>query len=308
MAEPCTLTGAPGVKLISWRGRQARAGGLAITGAFSMPEAPELEVVKDYLNERLVGREAVAARVLRPSVLRSLQGDIAEDVVGRTFGIVGRRGKYLLLRMSGDRAVVVNPKLTGGLQFCARKQRVYKRTCVVIELDDEIDLRYVDDRQMGMYYYVSESQLDDVPGLDDQGPDVLDDQDFDDFKERLRRFHGEIKGVLTRGRVISGIGNAYVDEILFAAKVYPFKKRKALSDDELHRILDCSRQVIVEATETVRERMDGALDRKLRDFLKVHNKGGEPCPDCGNKISQLTANKQITSYCRRCQPGMLILN
>ena len=126
---------------------------------------------------------------------------------------------------------------------------------------------------------------------------------MEDFKSRLKGFHREIKGILTRGRVLSGTGNAYADEILFAAKVYPFKRRKQLSDDELRRIHQSSRQVIVDATSTVRERMNGQLDHKMRDFLAVHNKGGQDCPDCGNRISQITANQRITSYCRVCQPG-----
>ena len=161
---------------------------------------------------------------------------------------------------------------------------------------------------MGMFYYVSNHQLNEVPGLDDQGPDVLDDIDLEDFKSRLKGFHGEIKGILTRGRVLSGIGNAYADEILFDAKVDPFKPRKQLSPDELRRIHHNARQVIVDATLVVRVTMNGQLDHKLRDFLAVHNKSGQECRDCGNKISQITANKRITSYCRRCQPGMLIKN
>jgi formamidopyrimidine-DNA glycosylase len=150
--------------------------------------------------------------------------------------------------------------------------------------------------------------LKDVPGLNEQGPDVLDGITLDEFKARLKAFHGEIKGILTRGRVLSGIGNAYADEILFAAKVYPFRRRKQLSDDELHRIHRCARQVVLDAMSVVRDRMDSQLDHKMRDFLSVHNKGGQDCPDCGNRISQITANKRITSYCRRCQPGMLIKN
>ena len=129
--------------------------------------------------------------------------------------------------------------------------------------------------------------------------------DFDEFKNRLKRFHGEIKGVLTRGQVISGIGNAYADEILFAAGVYPFRRRKDLTEDDLHRILACSRQVVMEAIDEVRDRMGDRIDHKVRDFLKVHNRGGQPCPTCGNKITELRANQRITSYCRRCQPGML---
>ena len=162
---------------------------------------------------------------------------------------------------------------------------------------------------MGQFYYVgSGNQVGDVPGLADQGPDALDEFSFEEFTENLRRFHGEIKGVLTRGRVISGIGNAYADEILFDAMVYPFKRRKALSEEELRRIYESSRSVIEESAEQVRERMGERLDHKIRDFLKVHNRGGEPCPRCGSKITELRANQRITSYCRRCQPGMLLKN
>jgi formamidopyrimidine-DNA glycosylase len=230
------------------------------------------------------------------------------DIVGRTFTDANRRGKFLILTLSGDRAVVINPKLTGGLQFCPPKQRVLKRTCILLELSGGSHLRYTDDRQMGVFYYVSNDQLKEVPGLNEQGPDVLYTMTLDEFKERLKGFHGEIKGILTRGRVLSGIGNAYADEILFAAKVYPFTRRKQLSDDELQRIHKCARQVVLDAVSIVRDRMDGQLDHKMRDFLAVHNKGGQDCPDCGNRISQITANKRITSYCRRCQPGMLIKN
>ena len=113
----------------------------------------------------------------------------------------------------------------------------------------------------------------------------------------------EIKGVLTRGRVLSGIGNAYSDEILFHAGISPFQRRKSLSDKELETLYLSARQVVTDAVEVLRERMGKETHVEIRDFLQVHNKGGEPCP---RHISQLNANQRITSYCRRCQPGMLI--
>jgi len=137
---------------------------------------------------------------------------------------------------------------------------------------------------------------------------VLSDISLEEFTERLKKFHGEIKGVLTRGSLVSGIGNAYSDEILFAAGIFPFRKTRSLKPqevDELHR--QC-RQVLEDAIAVLRERMGDAIHHKIRDFLKVHNKGGQPCPVCGNNITQLTANQRITSYCRHCQPGMLIRN
>ena len=272
-----------------------------------MPEAPEMQVIAEFLRSHLPGRCVQAVNVMKPMV-RSLAGDLEQDPIGRTFEAVERRGKFLLMELSGGRHVVINPKLTGRLQYCPSRTRVQKRTCVRFRLEGEVDLRYTDDRQMGQFYYVPGDGLDQVPGLMEQGPDVLDNFSFEEFKERLRRFHGEIKGVLTRGAVISGIGNAYADEVLFAAEVYPFKRRKALSEDELRRIYDCSRTVILESVAEVRERMGDRIDHKIRDFLSVHNRGGEPCPRCGRPITELRANQRITSYCRGCQPGMLLKN
>lgn len=272
-----------------------------------MPEAPEMQVAAEFLGARLPGAAVETARIIKP-VVRSALYNMEEDAVGRKFEGVERRGKFLIFALSGGRRAVVNPKLAGGFQHCPTNQRVQKRTCVRFALDDGADLRYVDDRMMGQFYYVPADGLNDVPGLAEQGPDALDDFGFDEFRERLKRFSGEIKGVLTRGRVISGIGNAYADEILFAARVYPFKRRKALSEDELRRVYECSRRVTMDAVESVRERVGERIDRKARDFLKVHNRKGEPCPRCGKPIAELRANRRITSYCRACQPGMLIRN
>ena len=273
-----------------------------------MPEAPELQVAMEFLGERLPGQTITNAQVLRPSVVRSLTDRFPEDAVGREFRGVNRRGKFLLLALSGEHTLVINPKLTGGIQYVPEKHRIFKRTCVRFTLSNGDDLRYVDDRQMGQFYYVPDDSVESVPGLAEQGPDVLDEFSFEDFKASLKGFSGEIKGVLTRGRVIAGIGNAYADEILFRAGVYPFKKRRALSDEELRRIHRCSRDVVLDAVEQVRQRMGNQIDHKLRDFLAVHNRGGQPCPQCGSPITELRANQRITSYCRRCQPGMLLKN
>ena len=272
-----------------------------------MPEAPELEIIKDFLRDRVVGQKVLSATVTRPGVLRPLVADLP-DLEGRTLEDVQRRGKFLLLGFSGERLLVINPMLAGALQYCRPPRRMFKRTFFVLLLEDGQELRYVDQKQMGRVYYACPDQLSEVPQLHEQGPDVLEPTTFEDFRRRLAAFRGEIKGVLTRGRVVSGIGNAYADEVLFAARVYPFRKRNALSDDELRRIHKQSGAVVREAIDAVRERMGDDIHLKPRDFLKVHNRGGEPCPRCGGKISQLTANQRITSYCRACQPGMLIGN
>ena len=279
-----------------------------------MPEAPDLEVIKDYLNANLKDVTVASCKVLRPTVVRSLATEITRDLPGRTFLDAQRRGKFLTLRFSGGRSLVINPMLTGALQHCQESVQVQKKTCVSLSLGGGMDLRYLDDRQMGKVYYIdngetgNDAQDDLVPQYTGLGPDVLSGIDFEEFQARLKKFNGEIKGVLTRGAFISGIGNAYSDEILFAAGISPFKKCRALKPGELQTLHTQCRQVLEEATEVLRERMGGDIHKKVRDFLKVHNKGGQPCPKCGGNITQLNANQRITSYCRHCQPGLLIRN
>jgi formamidopyrimidine-DNA glycosylase len=214
-----------------------------------MPEAPELEVVKDFLVERAVGTTVVSAKVLKATVLRPLAGDFSIDIVDRMLEGVRRSGKFLVITLAGDRLLVVNPMLTGGFQWSVPSDRVFKRTCFTLSLSNGHELRYIDDKQMGRVYYVSPEQLDEIPQFTDLDPDVLNSEmTLVEFKERLRPFHGEIKGIITRGRVVSGIGNAYVDEILWDAQIYPFRKKKELKDDDLQRLLDSSKKVIIEAT------------------------------------------------------------
>lgn len=275
-----------------------------------MPEAPDLEVIKEVLTRRVMGRRVALARVLRPTVLRSLAAqDFAADIAGHTLVSICRRGKYLLLSLEPGRLLVINPMLTGALQVCTPRERVLKRTHIVLGLEDGQELRYLDETQMGQVYYIAPEQLPQVPRYAEQGPDALSDgTTLGEFQERLRRYHGEIKGILTRGAVVSGIGNAYADEVLFAAGISPFRKRRSLSEGELERLHESIGRVLAEAVTVLRERMGEETHHKVRDFLQVHNKGGQPCPRCGSSVSQLNANQRITSYCRHCQPGMLLRN
>ena len=274
-----------------------------------MPEIPDLEVIKDFLNERIAGTPITRVEAPRQWIVRSLVGDdFVDDVKGRSFGRVLRRGKDLLFPLDPDRLLVINLMLTGHLQWCEPTAKHSKRMYFLLGTDDG-DLRYLDDRQMGLIYYLRPDQLGQITRLQEQGPDAMDGGlSFDEFNAQIKPYTGEIKDVLARGKFLSGIGNAYVDEILWAARVSPFRKRGTLSDDELRAVYDAVPQVLREATEVVRERMPPNIHVKVRDFLQVHRKGGEPCPRCGSTVSEITPNKRITSWCRTCQPGGLVKN
>ena len=203
-----------------------------------MPEAPELAVVREVLERCLVGETITGASVPRPTVVRSMAiPDLCADVIGRSVESVTRFGKTLTLTLSGDRFIVVIPMLSGRLHLVPPTDRVRKDTFFRLSISEGRELRYTDERQMGMVYYATATQLGEIPRLEETGPDVLDEpMTADAFSTRLRAFHGEIKGVLTRGRLVTGVGNAYADEILFDAGISPFRKRADLSPVEVERL------------------------------------------------------------------------
>lgn len=274
-----------------------------------MPEIPDLAVIKDFLNERIAGKDVVRAEAPRPWIVRSLAADdFVGDVVGRRFGTIQRVGKDLIFPLGEDRLLVANLMLTGRLQYTEPGEKRSKRLFFLLGTGDA-DLRYLDDRQMGLIYYVRPDQIGEIKHLQGLGPDALDaGLSFEEFTEHIRPFTGEIKGVLARGKFVAGIGNAYVDEILWVAGVSPFRKRRTLSEDELRSVYDAIPAVLNDAIEVVRREMPPRIHVKVRDFLKVHRKGGEPCPRCGATVSEISPNQRITSWCRTCQPGGLVKN
>ena len=273
-----------------------------------MPELPELEVVCEVLNRRVAGQIIERVEVLPPGgaiVVRDLtQLGLDAALRGARIAEVTRRGKFLRFAVVDNPLwLVVNPKLTGRLQLAAAGDRRYAKTALVLVLADGQELRYVDQKTMGQIYLAE--LLDDVPGYAGMGPEALAIS-LAGFKERLRPFRGEIKGILVRSEFVAGIGNAYADEILWAARLHPYRKRTQLTADEVERLYSAMRTTLLDATEQVRAEMGDNIYLKPRDFLNIHMKTGEACPRCGGPITLVGANQRITNFCRTCQPGGLI--
>ncbi len=139
------------------------------------------------------------------------------------------------------------------------------------------------------------------------GPEADDPElTLEAFRERLRKHQGEIKGVLTNQQFVAGIGNAYADEILWCAAIYPMRRRASLSPEEVDRLYNCMRIVLQRAIETLRERVGDNIDVEIRDFLAIHGKEDEECPRCGGRISTITYERSTTYFCRNCQPGLMV--
>lgn len=272
-----------------------------------MPELPELEVVSEVLNRHVTGVAILRAEVLPPGgpiVVRDLaQRGIEAALAGASFAHIYRRGKFLVLPVA-DRALylVINPKLTGRLQLAAAGAKRYARTALVFSFAGGQELRYVDQKTMGQVYLAARPE--DVPGFAEMGPEALAIA-LDEFKARLRPYRGEIKGILVRSEFVAGIGNAYADEILWAAQIHPYRKRTQLTAEEIDRLYAAMRSTLVAAIDQVRAAMGENIYREPRDFLHIHMKTGQPCPRCGGPIAVVSANQRITNFCRTCQPGGL---
>ena len=272
-----------------------------------MPELPELEVVREVLNRRVLGQTIAEVKVIPPGgiiVVRDLTGKGFEQALtNQTITAITRRGKFLVFSFQPDLLLVINPKLSGRLQLAAPTEKRLSKTQILFTFTNGLQLRYLDPKQMGQVYLTQ--SLDSVPDYAGMGPEPFEIT-FEQFQERLRHFQGEIKGILTRGDLVAGIGNAYADEILWAARLHPYRKRTTLTPEETRRLFTAMQATLTEAIDQVRQGMQENIHLEPRGFMSVHMKTGQPCPRCGTRISLVSANQRITNFCRTCQPGGLI--
>jgi len=194
--------------------------------------------------------------------------------------------------------------LTGRFQYRLPQEKRRPKTCFVLALSNGHELRYFDERRMGKVYLVKQGDFASLPLFADLGPEPLSEQFTEEaFREQLRRFRGQIKSVIRNDSLVAAIGNAYADEILFAADIHPYRKRIELPPEAEGRLYQAIRSVLGQAAAIVTERVEkeGLPIDEYRDHLKVHRRGGQPCPKCGSPITEITANQRITSFCRHCQ-------
>ena len=270
-----------------------------------MPELPDLTVVAEELARRIAGRMVVEASAPTPILVRATPEELAA-LAGTTIGVPRRRGKFLLVpfaRGGADALVLAaNPMLAGRFWLVGSSERVRARTGLRLRLDGGEDLRYVDLEMLGKLYLVPPGGLAAVPGWTEMGPDADDPAlTLDAFRQRIRRHPGELKPLLRNSRFVAGIGNAYSDEILWEAGLAPFRKRSTLSDDQVQRLHTAMRSVLADAVDRIRASVPPNIETQDRSFLKVHLRGGQPCPRCGRELRQI-GGREATTFCRTCQP------
>jgi formamidopyrimidine-DNA glycosylase len=289
-----------------------------------VPELPDLAVVADAFHAALAGRRITSVEAPGPLAVRGTPAELAA-LVGQELLDLRRRGKFLIARLNRDR-IVFSPMLTGRFQLASPGMPLPTKTAVVLGFgerarpprdaerwtrradwlpagDASAEMRYRDPTQMGKVYVLPAGVVRPVAGYDgDLGPDADDPAlTLDVWRDRIRRHPGELKNLLKNQAFVAGIGNAYSDEILHAAQLLPFRKRSSLAPEEVDALYAATGRTMATAIETLRARVPPTFEKQARDWLAVHDKGGQPCPRCGTKISEVKPGGFVTSFCRGCQ-------
>ncbi|MFF7145661.1 Fpg/Nei family DNA glycosylase [Streptomyces nodosus] len=272
-----------------------------------MPELPEVEALKDFLTGRLVGHELVRVLPVAISVLKTYDPPVTV-LEGREVTAVHRYGKFLDLE-AGALHLVTHLARAGWLQWKDRLPDGAPRPGkgplalrVALETGEGFDLTEAGTQKRLAVYVVRDPR--EVPGIARLGPDPLA-ADFDE--PRLARLlEGErrrIKGALRDQSLIAGVGNAYSDEILHAARMSPFKLAASLSPQETHRLYEALRATLTEAVGRAHGLAAGHLKAEKKSGLRVHGRTGQPCPVCGDTIREVSFSDSSLQYCPTCQTG-----
>jgi len=267
-----------------------------------MPELPDLEILSEVLERRVVGRVIASARALRPGILKTVEPSL-DALVGAAFTKIERRGKQLVFTLRPDLHLVVHLMVAGRFVLCRSNTRPTKATGFVITFTDGEDLRLIENgpKKLAAIHIVEDPLQ--VRGIAQAGLEPLSPEftveALTKMAEGRRR---QAKNLLTDQRMVVGIGTAYADEILFEARISPIRYVSTMSEEEVKRLHRAMQRVLQHATEAIRNRAgDRLFTDEIRDFLRVYKHTGEPCPICGTRISEIRYSQTRTYYCSTCQ-------
>jgi formamidopyrimidine-DNA glycosylase len=277
-----------------------------------MPEMPEVEGLVEFLRVRLAGVRFERATVSAINALKTYAPPLT-DLVGTQVTGVERHGKFVDISTDGGIHLVFHLAKAGWLRwYDALPTTLIKpgKTPIALRVgfDDGsgFDLTEAGTKKSLAVYAVTAP--DEVPGIARLGPDPLDD-DFGraEFGALLAGRRTQIKGVLRDQSIIAGVGNAYSDEILHAAKMSPYALAAKLTDDEVDRLFTAMTTTLTEAIDTARGKPPAELKDAKRRGMRVHGRRGQECPVCGDEVRSVFFADNSLEYCPTCQTGGKLL-
>lgn len=278
-----------------------------------MPELPEVETIKRGLAQYLVGHTIEGVEVLDPP---RFEGS-AQQIIGVKVLGIRRRGKGLIVDLSGGLSLVIHLKMTGQVVYLGQKMAHLtpskkvgnlpsKHTRVIFTLDNQAKLFFNDIRKFGWIKLLSTDKISTLPFVASLGPEPIDELTLADFSSLLRGSKQPIKTLLLDQHKIAGIGNIYANDALFMAKIDPRRQACSLNKSEAKRLFESVREVLLFSIEhgaASDATYVNALgqDGRYQEHFQVYRRAGEKCDRCGTIIQRITLAGRGTFFCEGCQ-------
>ena len=273
-----------------------------------MPELPDITIYIEALETRISGQTLLKARIVGPALLRTFDPPL-RSCVGKRVRRIRRLGKRIAIGFEDELWIVLHLMIAGRLRWRPNRAPIPRKsglaafdfrngTLILTEAGSK--------KRASMHVTLGESSLD---RLHRSGLEVQD-ASLGEFRKAIRTRNRTAKRALTDPSVLSGIGNAYSDEILHRARLSPLALTRRMADSEIERLYNSTREVLTEWVERLRDESRGRFPEKVTAFRKgmaVHGRYKRPCPDCGSPVQRIRYASNETNYCARCQTGGRLL-
>lgn len=271
-----------------------------------MPEIAEVRTVAKTLNKRIVGKKIIGIDLIYDKIIMGDKEEFKNTIIGREITEVSNFGKWLFIKL-GDKTILSHLRMEGKYFIKPSDEELAKHEHIIFHLDDGNDLRYHDTRKFGRMKLVDTKNIFNEEEISKLG--IEPDSDLltkEYIYEKIRKSNLPIKSLLLDQSIINGLGNIYVDEVLFASGVSPLREGKNVTLDECEKIKQSGKAIIIKATEcggtTIRSYTSSlGVYGAYQDYLKVHTKAGEKCSNCGEIIKKTRVGGRGTYYCCKCQ-------
>ena len=273
-----------------------------------MPELPEVETIKESLKQKILFKKIKAVEIFCPKLIQFPDHiEFVKSIKKKKIKGLERRGKYLIIKLTCNSNLVVHLGMTGQLIYSDCPLELDKHSHLLFHFEDASQLQYRDVRKFGCLWLVKDGWLRFVSGLSQLGPEPLSEQFTLEYFQKLLDKKSIIKYLLLSQKNLAGLGNIYVDEILFRAGICPERFAVNLTPQEGEKLYHSIRLVLEEAVlargSSVVNYIDGEGKKgSFQNNLKVYRRAGELCFTCETPIKRIVLAGRGTYYCPKCQP------
>ena len=271
-----------------------------------MPELPEVETIKNVLSKIVIGKTIKSIDVYRNLTIEGDASEFKKSLIGETFLSMSRIGKYLIFHLSNDKVIISHLRMEGKYYEFLENERDSKYAKVTFHFTDNTKLCYDDSRAFGILKLSSEDKYQKEEMLSKLGPEPFDVTDVNFILKKVKHSKKPIKTTLLDQTLITGLGNIYVDETLYASHIHPLTPANKVSKKEWEDIISNSREILKIAIEmggsTIKSYHPGKdIDGNFQTRIKIYGRSGEICPTCGHTYRFIKVGGRGTTFCPCCQ-------